>query len=110
MASDAVAGLAVFLWVLFGASGLLALLGDIGGWVSHRNKSSGDALEDPAQGEKSQWDAFAERNRDAAATKVLTWEADLDLKRSVTIIQKEKDRTKEGGATARGWDSDLQEW
>ncbi|GKE82848.1 hypothetical protein Tco_1552848 [Tanacetum coccineum] len=28
---------------------------------------------------------------------VLTWEADLDLKRSVTIIQKEKDRTKEGG-------------
>nr|GEU29977.1 hypothetical protein [Tanacetum cinerariifolium] len=56
-----------------------------------------ERLEDPAQGEKSQWDAFAERNRDAAATKVLTWEADLDLKRSVTIIQKEKDRTKEGG-------------
>nr|GEV41393.1 RNA-directed DNA polymerase, eukaryota, reverse transcriptase zinc-binding domain protein [Tanacetum cinerariifolium] len=37
------------------------------------------------------------RNRDAAATKVLTWEADLALKRSVTIIQKEKDWTKEGG-------------
>jgi hypothetical protein len=28
-----------------------------------------ERLEDPAQGEKSQWDAFAERNRDAAATK-----------------------------------------
>nr|GEX24427.1 hypothetical protein [Tanacetum cinerariifolium] len=56
-----------------------------------------ERLEDPAQGEKSQWDAFAERNRDAAATKVLTWEADLDLKRSMTIIQKEKDWTKEGG-------------
>nr|GEW55059.1 reverse transcriptase domain-containing protein [Tanacetum cinerariifolium] len=28
---------------------------------------------------------------------LLAWEADLDLKRSVTIIQKEKDRTKEGG-------------
>ncbi|GJX08330.1 hypothetical protein Tco_0196262 [Tanacetum coccineum] len=56
-----------------------------------------ERLEDPAHGEKSQWDAFAERNRDATATKVLTWEADLDLKRNVTIIQKEKDRTKEGG-------------
>ncbi|GJT68907.1 hypothetical protein Tco_1020387 [Tanacetum coccineum] len=28
---------------------------------------------------------------------ILTWEADLDLKRSVTIIQKEKDWTKEDG-------------
>lgn len=28
-----------------------------------------ERLEDPAQGEKSQWDAFAERNRYAAATK-----------------------------------------
>nr|GEW54686.1 hypothetical protein [Tanacetum cinerariifolium] len=28
---------------------------------------------------------------------VLTWEAGLDLKRSMTIIQKEKDQTKEGG-------------
>nr|GEX54304.1 hypothetical protein [Tanacetum cinerariifolium] len=58
-----------------------------------------ERLEDPAQGEKSQWDAFAERNRDTAVTKVLTWEADLDLKRSVTIIQKEKDRTKEDRTT-----------
>jgi len=33
---------------------------------------------------------------------VLTWEADLDLKRSVTIIQKEKDRTKEGGDDGPG--------
>nr|GEW95008.1 hypothetical protein [Tanacetum cinerariifolium] len=28
-----------------------------------------ERLEDPTQGEKSQWDAFAERNRDVAATK-----------------------------------------
>ncbi|GJW87823.1 hypothetical protein Tco_0163163 [Tanacetum coccineum] len=38
-----------------------------------------ERLEDPAQGEKSQWDAFSERNRDAAATKGNSYSPDMPL-------------------------------
>nr|GEV54989.1 RNA-directed DNA polymerase, eukaryota [Tanacetum cinerariifolium] len=63
-----------------------------------------ERLEDPTQGKKSQWDAFAERNRDVAATKVLTWEADLDLKRSVNDHSK-----REGSDKRRLIDQEMNE-
>nr|GFC49016.1 hypothetical protein [Tanacetum cinerariifolium] len=60
-------------------------------------------LEDPAQGEKSQWDAFAERNRDAAATKAMSQvaiERLITQRVNATLEAERASRANEGGKEA----------